>query len=163
MIRDLRVELPGGIDMVVEADVLEHISAYRQKSCFRREAGGQLFARIRVGKWTIVKATGPRKSDWRSRFGYHPDRKAENEEIKRLFADGLHFVGDWHTHPQNVPRPSDTDIHSMNEAVAQSLHDLPGFLLFVVGTEPFPLGLWVPFHPREGAVVKLVPTLRTCR
>lgn len=155
MSEQLGLNLPGGIAVKIRPDVVDHIAAHRQRSCLSREAGGQLFARIDGKTWTIVKATGPRKSDWRSRFGYHPNRKAENEEIKQLFAAGLHFVGDWHTHPERTPEPSGTDTHSMNDAVAQSIHELPGFIMLIVGTEAFPGGLWASFHSRSGPSVKL--------
>lgn len=151
--------LPDGTAVKIEAHVLEHLALHRQTSCLKKEAGGQLFARIRPREWTIVRATGPRKSDWRSRFGYHPNRKAEREEIERLFADGLHFVGDWHTHPQKIPRPSGTDTRSMDETVALSGHDLPGFLLLIVGTAPFPQGLWVSFHTPLSDAVQVVPSI----
>lgn len=155
----LSLVLPTGIAVKVEPQVLSHLAAHRQTSCLRKESGGQLFARIRPQEWTIVTATGPRKSDWRSRFGYHPNRKAENEEIERMFDDGLHFVGDWHTHPQKVPRPSGTDRNSIGDIVTKSVHELPGFLLFIVGTAPFPKGIWASFHAGPGDGVQLAPVL----
>lgn len=154
---DAHYNLPNGIKITVTAAVLAHLDQHRQTSCLRREAGGQLFARISGKEWTIVGVTGPRKSDWRSRFGYRPDRRAENEEIQLQFANGLHFVGDWHTHPQKKPRASGTDIDSMNETVALSTHQLPGFLLLIVGTDPFPRGLWASFHSPLAAPLVLSP------
>ncbi|HEY1216513.1 MAG TPA: Mov34/MPN/PAD-1 family protein [Bryobacteraceae bacterium] len=159
MSETLALSLPNGVTVKLEAHVLAHLARHRQKSCLRKEAGGQLFARISRQEWAVVTATGPRKSDWRSRFGYRPNRIAENEEIERLFSEGLHFVGDWHTHPQKVPRPSDTDFDSMDDTVAKSVHDLPGFLLLIVGTEPFPEGLWASFHTPQGQAVQLAPVL----
>lgn len=133
-----------------EDDVLDHMGAYRQTNCFRREAGGQLFAKVTSHAWVVCVATGPRKSDFRSRFGYRPHRAAEQEEIDRFFKQGLHFVGDWHTHPQAKPSPSDTDIWSMNDTVSRSEHSLVGMLLTIVGTLPFPEGLWVSMHSGIG-------------
>jgi integrative and conjugative element protein (TIGR02256 family) len=59
---------------------------------------------------------------------------------------GLHFVGDWHTHPEAVPTPSSSDIRTINEAVAKSRHHLFGFLMIVVGSSDFPTGLHVSLN-----------------
>lgn len=144
--------LPGNKGVVVfEPAVLLHLMSYRQMKCLAPEAGGQLFASMDEPKvMRIVEATGPRLTDRRSLFGYHPDRKAEKLEIADRYAHDLHFVGDWHTHAQSVPKPSDTDIDSMGETVAQSVYDIPGFVLVIVGRRPFPDGLHVSFHQRNG-------------
>src|SRR3954447_17810996 len=102
--RELRCSLPsGGATVVISPRVLEHVSRFRQTSCWKREAGGQLFARIGLDEWTIEEATGPRRSDFRTRFGFRPNRRAEQGEIEHWFGQGLHYVGDWHTHPEPSP------------------------------------------------------------
>ena len=95
---------------------------YQQIESFSAEAGGQLFARFSDAEIRVERATGPRISDRRSRFGYVPDRRREQEEIDALHGRGLHFIGDWHTHPEPNPRPSTSDIHSIRQAVRDSKH-----------------------------------------
>lgn len=63
---------------------------------------------------------------------------------------GLDYVGDWHTHPEDVPTPSSDDLLSIAEVVRRSTHHLPGFLLLIVGRKPFPNGLWASFHALGG-------------
>lgn len=104
----------------------------------------------------VSEITGPRDTDKRSMYNYEPDRIAEKAEIRDRFARGLHFVGDWHTHRQRIPKPSGTDEHSIRELVRFSSHDLAGFVLVVVGQAPFPDGLHVSFHSKKGSTV-LVP------
>lgn len=79
----------------------------------------------------------------RSRYGRRPDRRAEQREIADRHARGLHFVGDWHTHPVDLPIPSGSDEVSVREAFVQSGHMLNGFLLIVTGRLPAPEGLAV--------------------
>jgi integrative and conjugative element protein (TIGR02256 family) len=122
------------------------------------EAGGQLFARIDGMKWSVERATGPSRTDFRTRFGFKPDRKREQEEIDNLFLSGLHYVGDWHTHPEAEPKPSIRDIVSLTEMVKKSRYDTPGFLLAIVGTALTPTGLWVSFHARDGSSRYLEPS-----
>jgi hypothetical protein len=58
----------------------------------------------------------------------------------------LHYVGDWHTHPELAPSPSGRDLRSIEECARKSTHGLNGFLLIVVGLAPFPEGLSVSLH-----------------
>lgn len=131
--------------LVLDTPVLEHFWRHRQNRFWSREAGGQLFAKIEEQMVCIKEATGPRKTDLRSAFSYVPDRDAERSEIERQYAQGLHYVGDWHTHREKVPNPSSVDLKSLREIVQRSRHDLRGFFLVVVGTLPFPEGLYVSF------------------
>ena len=141
---------PNGLIMQIEEAVLTHLYANAQRGCWSREAGGQLFAAVKKDYWVISKATGPGSTDFRSRFAFRPDRKAEKAEILTLFQAGLHYVGDWHTHPQDDPSPSHTDLRNIAETVQASEHSLPGFLLVIVGRLPAPDGLWLSFHNVHG-------------
>src|SRR5262249_41800499 len=108
-----------------------------------REAGGQLFARLALPEIVIVDVTGPRRSDWRARHSYQPNRRVEQREIAERHSLGLHFIGDWHTHPEDLPMPSPRDEESMREMFTESCHALNGFVLAIVGRLPFPEGLAV--------------------
>lgn len=120
---------------------------FRQRRACSFEAGGQLFGKIEDGIWRITDATGLRKGDIRSLFGFRPNRKAELAEIDAYYAKGLHYLGDWHTHPERLPRPSTTDTDSMQEMVAVSKTELPGFLMVIVGTAG---DLHISFHKKSG-------------
>ena len=66
--------------------------------------------------------------------------------IESYFDQGLHYVGDWHTHPEKHPTPSADDLRSIAECFRQSTHELLGFLLVILGTGDPPAGLWVGWH-----------------
>lgn len=140
----------GSISVCIAPAVLATFHAHRQWRFYQREAGGQLFARVRVNNWEIISATGPRSRDRRGRFSFWPHRPSEQEEIFQHHEMGLDYVGDWHTHPEDVPTPSSDDLSSIAEVVRRSTHHLPGFLLLIVGRKPFPSGLWASFHALSG-------------
>lgn len=146
--------LPSSMGVLeLSSEVLAHFEANKQRRCFSREAGGQLFATFnQPSAIKIVKATGPRATDQRSVFGYEPDRAAEKIEIWENYAQGFHFIGDWHTHRQKIPKPSSTDDNSMRDMVQQSSHDLDGFIMIIVGQSGFPEGIYVSFHSRKSSV-----------
>ena len=123
--------------IVVLSDlVLAHFDRHRQMKVNSLEAGGQLFARFESKVVRVERATGPRPSDRRSPISFVPDRKAERREIKQSFRAGFHYVGDWHTHPEACPSPSQTDIDSFQEMYRKSRHGLASFLVVIVGTDP---------------------------
>jgi integrative and conjugative element protein (TIGR02256 family) len=140
----------GRISIRIGPQALATFDAHRQRRFYQREAGGQLFARVRDNDWEIASATGPRSRDRRGRFSFWPHRPSEQEEIFQHHALGLDYVGDWHTHPEDVPTPSADDLSSIAEVVRRSTHHLSGFLLLIVGRRHFPIGLWASFHALGG-------------
>lgn len=142
-----------GLDVEIAPDAFEAMVSHRQNGFFSREAGGQMFARLTPGKWIIEVATGPRQGDRRGRFHFWPNRKAEQDEINTYFKQGLDFVGDWHTHPENCPRPSSADYRSVENLVCESTHELPGMLMCSIGRNDPPQGIWMSLHLRDGNAV----------
>ena len=68
------------------------------------------------------------------------------------FSSGLHYIGDWHTHPEDIPEPSGVDINKMQAIFRKSDHQLKGMLLVVVGRGTAPDGLWVGIVTDHDAV-----------
>ena len=132
--------------LILEPAVVQHFKLYCQTRWYHREAGGQLFARLSDAEIRVSEATGPRRTDRRSRRLYVPDRRAEQAEITERFSRDLHYVGDWHTHRERVPSPSAVDTLSIAECFRQSEHMLNAFVLIVVGIARFPRGLHVSLH-----------------
>jgi integrative and conjugative element protein (TIGR02256 family) len=136
----------SGQTLVFGTEVIARFKRYQQLRWWRREAGGQLFARFVNGTIHVIEATGPRPTDLRSRYSYEPDRAAEQREIDERFLLGLHFIGDWHTHPEDRPSPSGVDLRSTADGVRRSSHELNAFVLTIVGRVPLPEGLYVSLH-----------------
>ena len=139
-------ELETGERVAFDEEALLVFEQHRQSGRHQREAGGQLFGLVRDGLVEVVAATGPRRADWRTRFGFRPSRRAERREIKRMHELGLHYLGDWHTHPEPVPKASSLDLRSIGETARLSKHAAGPLLLVVVGTARPPDGLFVCLH-----------------
>lgn len=135
---------------------LDVLSSNRQSTCLAKEIGGQLFARFEECAIVVEVATVTSGRSRRTRFGFWPDREAERQDIARLFKDGLHYIGDWHSHPEPCPSPSDTDVRKMREIFNQSAHQLNAMLMVIVGQTKFPTGLFVG-AVTESAVESLHP------
>lgn len=129
--------------LVFTSEVLDHFDRNRQRRCLASEAGGQLFARFTADAIVVAVATGPYREDKRSRCLFTPDRRREQRDIDNHFAHRLHFLGNWHTHPQRVPSPSGTDLKNTQQRFIESEHALKAFVMVIVGLAPFPVGLYV--------------------
>ena len=136
----------SGQYLVLDENVLNYFEKWRQLKPGMPEAGGQLFGAVEGRCIKIKLATGPRRSDRRGRFFFIADRLAERREISTLHKSGLHYFGDWHTHPQAVPTPSETDLASMADLYTRSKHELHAFAMVIVGTASFPVGLHFSLH-----------------
>lgn len=89
---------------------------------WHRESGGLLFAPSigsDNGAVRITDVSGPNSGDRRSRYSLKLDYRACLKDIAKRFDDGLHFVGYWHTHPEEYPSLSSTD----RRAFAKNLRD----------------------------------------
>ncbi len=137
---------PWGGRVVLTNSVLAKLWRKRQRHCWARERGGILYARFEGRETRIEEASGPLRATSAGRFHLRTSRAAERVDIREHYEQGLHFVGSWHTHPQAIPAPSAVDSARMVSNFTESRHDLKGFVLVIVGLEPFPRGLSVTVH-----------------
>ncbi len=149
--KDIKCNIPGSSQIIqLDPVVLNVFWKHRQIDNIALEAGGQLFAETNNEGINITFASEPSKVDVRSRNRFEPCRKAENKAIRQMFKKSLHFVGDWHTHPQQIPKPSSKDLQSIKECFRLSDHELNFFIMIVIGTADFPQGIWVSLHNHTG-------------
>jgi integrative and conjugative element protein (TIGR02256 family) len=147
----------AGQKLVFTGPVVKTFSQHRQLHFWQREAGGQLFGHFQGATIEEVEATGPRRTDRRTRTSYIPDRRAEQREIDERFRRGLHFIGDWHSHPEKIPVPSYRDVSSLDDTVRRSSHSMLAFVLVIVGQLAAPKGLHVSIFRGDGVPRELRP------
>ncbi len=133
----------------VSSAVFNTIHEFRQTNSFAPESGGMLFAWIKNGVVTIVEATKPSPMDLRSRFFFRPKLSIQQNTINEKFNNGLHFVGEWHTHPEKYPTPSNTDLKSMTDCFNRSKHELNGLIMIIMGTGERNDAIWVSIHKKD--------------
>jgi integrative and conjugative element protein (TIGR02256 family) len=140
----LKIDIHGFLQkIIISNEVLETFHKSRQIKKAQKEVGGQLFAKISQKEITIIKTYLPNRRDKRTYYSFLPNRKKQMEEIYLSFSHGLHYVGDWHTHPEEFPTPSYIDLESMKECFSKSKHELNNFMLIIVGNSDKYLNLWI--------------------
>lgn len=135
-------KLPNKSSLVFSNEVLEHFKSQKQR-LFQNERGGILFARFDDSVTRVCLAQGPFKSDLMKAFQFRANKKRAQKDIDNKFEQGLHYIGEWHTHPQKTPLPSSDDKAAIVDCFNKSTHELENLILVIVGQNDFPQGLWV--------------------
>jgi len=148
----LRYRIPES-DQILELSpsVLNVFRTHRQVDSYP-EAGGLLFAEFCLPTIVIKEATEPNKKDKRGKSSFIPCRSIQRKLISQRFKLGLHFVGEWHTHPEHNPSPSRIDLNSMHDSFVKSKHELDAFVMIIVGSPKPDLCLWISLHNRNGYI-----------
>lgn len=105
--------------VVVEPQVVNLMYQYRQLSVASHESGGVLIGEVRKGAIIIQEATRPNKRDHSSRYcfirsKYH--QKYVDKAYSRTNGNS-NYVGEWHTHPQDIAIPSPIDYVNWSDSM----------------------------------------------
>lgn len=114
---------------------LEVFSRYAQEGCDTREAGGILLGHVRGPHLEIIEATEPTFWDRRFRFLFERKTYHHHSIAKRRWLESggtIRYVGEWHTHPEDYPRPSLTDIQEW-QVLAAGRTDGRAVMALIVG------------------------------
>lgn len=147
-----RISFPvgsSGQTLIISPRVLKVFRKHIQKNSSTPEGGGVLLARFSLPQIEIVLATEPRPEDTRQRHLFISDPQQRNHIVEKSFRKGIHFVGEWHTHPQREPSPSALDVKSMYDLFIKSTHELNFFVMIIVGNTTNELSLWVSLHDAQ--------------
>lgn len=88
------------------------MQTYAQLSPVSQEAGGILIGTTRGDDIEVIEATSPLPLDKRSRTGFHRKDRGHFERATLLWKSNgreVGYVGEWHTHPEDHPKPSGLD------------------------------------------------------
>lgn len=99
----------------LDSDIVSIMNSYRQLDRKDCEAGGILIGRENKGTGNLIieYVTSPYDKDKRTRFSYNRKDKKHIGFYNNLYEDnnGIYaYIGEWHTHPQDYPDYSLTDI-----------------------------------------------------
>jgi integrative and conjugative element protein (TIGR02256 family) len=135
MFKNLRIPVEkSNQEIIICQSIFSDISKYMQEGN-KPENGGLLFAEFYLPKIFVRKASMPNKTDYRNRHEFKPDQVMQQKTINVYFKKGLHYIGEWHTHPEEYPVPSVADITSMQDTFIASRHELNYFLLIIAGNK----------------------------
>ncbi|EGR4214303.1 Mov34/MPN/PAD-1 family protein [Vibrio metoecus] len=124
--------------VVINEEVIDDLLKFRQISSVDKEAGGVLIGERRGNHIVLCAISEPGLGDFRSRFRFERKGKHHQKFVdERFLSSGgtQQYVGEWHTHPEDVPNPSDQDKRSWYK----NLSSIYPTTLIIIGREQ----LWV--------------------
>ncbi|MED2974080.1 Mov34/MPN/PAD-1 family protein [Fictibacillus sp. B-59209] len=111
------------------------MNQYKQVRQRDKEAGGILIGRILLedGNYIIDDVSEPMPDDKRTRTRFSRKPAAHQEYFDQIWdeADGRCFyLGEWHTHPEDVPHPSSIDHKNWKRLLGEDFE--PDYLFFII-------------------------------
>lgn len=125
--------------VVISTGVANTLISYRQLSDSSSESAGVLIGERRGVHIVIKKVSEPSLWDIRSRFMVDRVSKHHQKAVDDAFKKNngeWQYLGEWHTHPEDVPRPSMTDYSSWHKNLKSS----DPLILIIVGRRDFWVG-----------------------
>lgn len=116
--------------------VVEKIQEYLQIGANIPEAGGVLLGRYILGCEDVVadEASVPMRDDKRGKYFFHRDHKLHQRLIIEAWVKSngtCTYLGEWHSHPENDPKPSPIDWGNWRRKMKQDRFD-GNYLFFVI-------------------------------
>lgn len=101
----------------------------------RTETGGILIGAYsdNLHSVRVAQATGPGKHSIHAPFAFTRGVRDLQRMVERAEADGLYYVGGWHSHLGGNVSPSIQDLRQMREVSADPEYNRPEPVLLVVG------------------------------
>lgn len=122
----------------IGAAALSLMCQYRQIRVNQTEAGGILLGRLVEGCSDVIvdEVTVPISTDRRSRFKFFRRKHSAQRRVISAWTQTKqtrNYLGEWHTHPEDDPTPSEHDIANWRQIVTSSRFEQDSLLFLIVG------------------------------
>ena len=105
-------EISAGCYLKISEAALLVFSKYVQSDITLPESGGILLGYVRGDHLEVIEATEPTSEDERRRFFFLRRPRGHQEIAQQRWVEShglVRYLGEWHTHPEDVPSPSCLD------------------------------------------------------
>ncbi len=135
----------GKFNVELSGNVVDIFSKFKQVKHKIHESGGILLGQVKENYVYISKATPPSRHDTSSRFNFIRDCNIAQIIVDYEFYNNnghLIYLGEWHTHPENIPMPSSQDIMMIKEQFSNNKLNEKYILLIIIGITSTYLGMF---------------------
>lgn len=135
-------------------NVIDTLKRYTQNFPEAPESGGILMGkRLLNGNILVTDITIPQKGDISGRYYFKKNKKIHQQLSDKIWEESLGkiiYVGEWHTHPEKIPRPSSIDLRGWRLNTRDQI-DNKNYIFLIVGINEF--GLWS--NSKENGLFKM--------
>jgi integrative and conjugative element protein (TIGR02256 family) len=130
----------GAVRLKIDRIVLEGLLSFIQNRPWKREAGGVLLGR-RISSTRDAVAdeiTKPMRRDRRTRYSFKRQDPGHQKRIDAIWKHSGHtggYLGEWHTHPEPRPTPSNIDREDWIRRLRADDVDGDDVFFVIVGTK----------------------------
>ncbi|PMR71711.1 hypothetical protein CR158_10700 [Halomonas heilongjiangensis] len=120
--------------VLIPGALLVALRRYQQVTTSDPESGGMILGRIRDPFLDVSNVTFPASGDRKSRHLFVRKDRTHHEAAVYLWEHSNHevgYLGEWHTHPEDHPKPSSTDLKGWMKVIRDG-HS-PFCLFIIVG------------------------------
>jgi integrative and conjugative element protein (TIGR02256 family) len=120
----------------LSAEVLHILEKYIQRKLSDPESGGIILGKIISDTIQIQRLSIPTELDKRSRMNFERHRLSAQIVTNYEYANSygqVAYLGEWHTHPEDHPSPSGTDIKMIKQQFNQNKIHTDFLILLIQG------------------------------
>ncbi len=125
--------------------VIQILSSHKQEEKDKYEVGGILLGQVKGNEIYILRLSTPNKYDNASKYGFVRDKDMAQIIVDYEFINSNKktiYLGEWHTHPEDFPKPSNVDRKMMKDQFQKNTLNEPYLILAIQGHEELYLGLF---------------------
>lgn len=122
--------------LVLASEVLNILDRYTQHHNKAPESGGVILGRVADKRVLIERLSIPTELDRCSRTNFERHRLSAQIVINHEFANShgqTIYLGEWHTHPEDDPHPSSTDIRMIKDQFNKNMINDDFLILLIKG------------------------------
>ncbi|MEK4246608.1 Mov34/MPN/PAD-1 family protein [Psychrobacillus sp. FSL K6-2684] len=124
----------------IKQNVLDVFNRFRQTEPVSNESGGILIGRYIESSFHVVidMCTTPQLGDKQSRFFFSRSKKYHQEILNEIWGytnATKNYLGEWHTHPEKTPLPSEHDLNQWVKLLKNQNNDIENIFFVIVGIE----------------------------
>jgi len=143
----MRVTKIGSFNIHFTEDVLLLISKFKQNKKKQHEAGGILLGQVKENNIYITRVTFPSRHDRSNRYSFWRNKNKAQAIMDFEFYNSNKrtiYLGEWHTHSEELPYPSKTDKKMIKDQFLKNKLNEPFLIQYIQGTKGFYLAILEP-------------------
>lgn len=127
-------------------EVISVFKKYIQNDAKKPESGGIITGKVYEKLVKVLSCSEPTVLDQRSRYNFSRSYKSAQKYINKKFNDSKGeeiYLGEWHTHPEDIPTPSIPDIKSFNQTLHKNRLNSSIHFMIIVGRIAIYIGVYI--------------------
>lgn len=126
-------------------EAVDQLMRHRQLVPKAREAGGVLLGRLLLDSQDVIvdEATIPTRYDRRGLFSFFRKRAPTQKRVTEAWRETSqtrNYLGEWHTHPEDQPAPSNDDKANWKRVLREAKFEQESLFFVIVGR--LSIGVW---------------------